>query len=122
MNVTVKLREYLDTHAISAYRVVQETHGRIAERTVYALARQGAKRVDLETLGEVIGALRRLTGKTVTPNDLLEVIEEPVQPDPEEAWLTSSATDLKTLLEDVEKNEKPKDVAKWLNAFAQAAQ
>jgi hypothetical protein len=121
MNVNVKLREYLDTHSISAYRVVQETHGKIAERTVYALARQGVKRVDLETLGEVIGALRRLTGQPVTPNDLLEVIEEPLE-DNEDAWLEASATDLKTMLEDVEKNEKPHDVSNWQAKFAQVAQ
>jgi predicted NodU family carbamoyl transferase len=122
MNVNVKLREYLDTHSISAYRVVQETHGKIAERTVYALARQGVKRVDLETLGEVIGALRRLTGQPVTPNDLLEVIEEPIEPDPVDAWLTASTTDLKAMLEDTERDENPQDVAKWSDAFTQAAQ
>ena len=125
MNVNVKLREYLDTHSISAYRVVQETHGKIAERTVYALARQGVKRVDLETLGEVIGALRRLTGQPVTPNDLLEVIEEPVQLEetiPEEAWLADNASSLKATLTELEANENPAQVRKWTAAFQQVAQ
>jgi DNA-binding Xre family transcriptional regulator len=71
MPVKVTLKEYLTQRNLSTYKLVQATTGRIAERTVYALARPGVKRMDLE-------ALHDLTGETVTPNDLLEVIEEPV--------------------------------------------
>jgi hypothetical protein len=123
MNVNVKLREYLDTHSISAYRVVQETHGKIAERTVYALARQGVKRVDLETLGEVIGALRRLTGQPVTPNDLLEVIEEPPEEMDSEtkAWLDGAAYDMAASLAEIEKDVPPDELKAWLEANRKAA-
>jgi DNA-binding Xre family transcriptional regulator len=78
MPVKVTLKEYLTQRNLSTYKLVQATTGRVAERTVYALARPGVKRVDLETLGVIIEALHDLTGETVTPNDLLEVIEEPV--------------------------------------------
>ena len=122
MIVTVKLREYLDTHAISAYRVVQETHGRIAERTVYALARQGAKRVDLQTLGEVIGALRRLTGKPVTPNDLLEVIEESITTKKTDSreWLDGAALAMSDRLTEIEKDVPPEELAQWHGSFKKA--
>lgn len=124
MNVSVKLREYLDTHSISAYRVVQETHGKIAERTVYALARQGVKRVDLETLGEVIGALRRLTGQPVTPNDLLEVIEEPQSEpmdDETRTWLEASAEDSMKAIRAAERDVPIGELAAWLESMRKAA-
>ena len=77
MNVRVTLKEYLKHRNLSAYRLAQATTGRVAERTVYALARPGVKRIDLETLGVVIEALEELTGEPVTPNDLLEVTQTP---------------------------------------------
>jgi DNA-binding Xre family transcriptional regulator len=74
MNVRVSLDRYLRTKNVSAYRLAQETAGRVARGSVFALARgERVKRVDLETLGEVMDALERITGHPVTPNDLLEV-------------------------------------------------
>jgi hypothetical protein len=116
MNVNVKLREYLDTHAISAYRVVQETHGKIAERTVYALARQGVRRVDLETLGEVIGALRRLTGQPVTPNDLLEVIETPAPLETTDGDVQTNLQDAGHALHAAESTVSSPELQTWLEA------
>ena len=119
--ITWRLKPYLEQNAITPHKLALEAG--ISPPNLYTLIRgEGAKNVSRETLAKLIGALTRLTGQPVTPNDLLEVIEEPIEPDHEDAWLTASATDLKAMLEDVERNEKPQDVAKWSNAFTQAAQ
>ncbi len=101
---------------------MKHLEGKVARGTVYAVAAGDVQRVDLETLSGLLGGLSDLTGQPVTPNDLLEVIEEPIQPDNEDAWLEASATDLKAMLEDVEKNEKPHDISNWQAKFAQVAQ
>lgn len=68
--ITWKLREYLDRHKVSAYAIIKATD--LSPNTVYALARGDQRRVDLEVLDKVIGALEQLSGQTVTFNDLLE--------------------------------------------------
>ncbi len=68
--VTWKLREYLDTHKVSAYALTKTAD--LAPNTVYALARGDQGRVDLAVLDKVITGLEQLTGQTVTFNDLLE--------------------------------------------------
>ncbi len=90
MNVRVSLDRYLLQNKLTAYRLSKEVAGKAAQGSVYALARgEKVKRVDLETLSQVMQALTRLTGQPVTPNDLLEVIEEPVEEMDAEAkaWL-----------------------------------
>ncbi len=72
----LNLNKFLEHHAISAYRVVKETTGLLAANTVYDLAKKPAQRIDLQTIGQVLGALERITGETVTINDLLEVSPE----------------------------------------------
>lgn len=67
----LNLGKYLERRGLSAYRVVKETTGRVAPNTVYDLARKPARRVDLETVSEVMSALERITGETVTLNDLI---------------------------------------------------
>lgn len=119
-NIQWKLRQYLETHGLSAYALAKVAGGR--ETTIYRLAREGQEpdRVDLPTLARVIGALRRLTGETVTPNDLLEVIEG-INPDPDQAWLDSSAADLATQLDDLEQDVPPEELNAWQGAFNKAA-
>lgn len=68
--VTWKLREYLDTHKVSAYALTKTAD--LAPNTVYALARGDQGRLDLVVLDKVISGLEQLTGQTVTFNDLLE--------------------------------------------------
>ena len=72
-----KLSNLLAAHNLTAYRLAEETKGIVNRNTVYSIARGDATRVDLGTLFGVIRTLTRLTGQPVTPNDLLEVIEEP---------------------------------------------
>jgi hypothetical protein len=99
MTIRLNLNRFLERHAISTYRVVKETTGKLAPNTVYDLARRPAQRIDLQTVGQVVNALERITGETVTINDLLEITpDEPVEtleissPDlPDLARLTANA-------------------------------
>jgi hypothetical protein len=80
MTIRLNLNRFLERHAISTYRVVKETTGKLAPNTVYDLARRPAQRIDLQTVGQVVNALERITGETVTINDLLEITpDEPVE-------------------------------------------
>lgn len=85
--VRFTLRQYLTTHGLSAYRLAQAARGRVSERTVYALARGEASRVDLSTLGAVISTLEELTGETVSPADLLQSVTVPGPDQEAQAWL-----------------------------------
>ena len=121
MLIRVSLDRYLERHNLSAYRLANELKGRVAQGSVYAMTRsKRVKRIDLETLSGVLQALERITGEPVTPNDLLEVLREP-EPDPEQAWLDSSAADLKAALDELESDENPTDVTEWLGAFEAVA-
>jgi hypothetical protein len=79
MDIRIRLGSYLEEHGISAYRLAQETKTEAAPGTIYSLARGDSKRLDLQSLATVIGALERMTGETVNFDDLLEK----VQPRPE---------------------------------------
>lgn len=65
-----KLREYLDTHNVSAYALAKEAD--TSPTTIYALARGSHERVSLVVLDKVIEALEQLTGQRVSVSDLLE--------------------------------------------------
>lgn len=69
-----KLREYLEIHGITAYQLGKEMGGQTRMPNLYRVmsAAEGPSRVDLDTLGEIIEVLRRLTGKKVSVCDLLE--------------------------------------------------
>ena len=76
IQVQWKLKPYLEQNSISAHKLALEAG--ISPPNLYTLIRgEGAKNVSRETLAKLIGALRRLTGQPISPNDLLEVIEEP---------------------------------------------
>ncbi len=70
------LKNYLETHDLSAYKLVQTA--KVSPTTVYALARGDHERVSLEVLDKVLAGLERLTG---TPASLTDVLER--EPDPE---------------------------------------
>jgi hypothetical protein len=121
MNVRVSLDRYLKMKNLTAYRLAQETAGAVARGSIFALARgEKVKRVDLETLSEVMVALNRITGEAVTPNDLFEVIEDK-DLDQDQAWLDASAADLAAHLADLEKDVPPEELNAWQGSFNQAA-
>lgn len=113
----VSLDRFLERHNLTAYRLVKATQGRVARGSVYALARgKDVKRVDLDTLNEVMNALERLTGQSVTPNDLLEVVEAP-QEDDTAALLEAGAVDLGAQLAELEKDTPKEELDAWLASF-----
>lgn len=73
-----KLADYLQTHGLTAYKLVKAIGSETKAGTVYRLARKGEEpsRVDLPTLQNVIAGLRKLTGEPVTLSDVFEVIEK----------------------------------------------
>lgn len=80
MQVHWRLRDYLQQHGLTAYRLAQAIPD-TRQPTVYRLASEHAPQsVNLELLGKVMQGLRTLTGQEVTPNDLLEVVYLPDAP------------------------------------------
>ncbi len=65
-----KLRDYLDSHGLSACALTRTAD--VAPNTVYTLARGDSERVSLEVLDKVLAGLERLTGEPVGVADLLE--------------------------------------------------
>ncbi len=120
MNVRVSLDRYLQQNNLTAYRLSKEVAGKAAQGSIYALARgEKVKRVDLETLSQVMQALTRLTGQPVTPNDLFEVIEEPPETMDSEtrAWLDGAAFAMQDRLTELEQDVPPEELAKWHESF-----
>lgn len=74
MVVRWKLRDYLDKHKITPYRLWVDSG--LARQTVYTLAQNKGDRVDLNTLGTVITTLEKLTHKRVNLDDVLEVVRD----------------------------------------------
>lgn len=102
---------------------MKHLEGRVARGTVYSVAAGEVQRVDLETLSGILSGLSALTGQPVTPNDLLEVIEEPEPLEMDEeskAWLDSSAADLLERLEEIEKDVPPEELAAWHKSMREA--
>lgn len=77
MTLRLNLGQYLKEHGITAYRLVREMEGKVASNTIYGMARKPAQRIDLNTVGEVLKALGRLTGGEVELSDVIEKREEP---------------------------------------------
>ena len=115
--VKLRLKEFLTANNLSTYRLEREVSG-VSRTSLYKLASGDTDGIRFPTLDAIIAALTKLTGNPVTPNDLLEVVQEP---NPEQAWLNSSAADLKAALDDLESGENPTDVTEWLGAFEAVA-
>lgn len=75
-----KLPEYLDTHNLTRYALMQELgdgKGRIAYKW-----KSLPERLDTEALSRVLDALEKLTGESVTLDDILAYGDEPNAPKP----------------------------------------
>jgi hypothetical protein len=96
--------------------------GIVARGTVYSVAAGDVQRVDLETLSGLIGGLADLTGESVTPNDLLEVIEEPVSVEETDSreWLEGAALAMSDRLTEIEQDVPPEELAQWHESFKKA--
>lgn len=79
MKMRLNLGGYLASNGLTAYRLVQESRGELAQNTIYAMARKPAQRVDLDTVAKIIETLGRVQQREVTLADLIEIVEEPKQ-------------------------------------------
>ncbi len=89
-----KLREYLDTHGVSAYKLAELSNGRLSRTGIYRLTADDLKAIRFESLGVLIPALRELTGEQVEVSDLLEYVPNPEPTIDEESrlWLEAELT------------------------------
>ena len=68
-----KVRATLDEHGISPYRFMKESG--LSQGTVYRLVNGTTCTINTDTLDRVVTTLRRLTGKHLELQDLLEFLE-----------------------------------------------
>ena len=73
MPVRWKLKELLEQHNISTYRLWKQSG--LAQATVYRLARGETMTLSAEAVNGVITALRQLTGQSIDVADLIEYQE-----------------------------------------------
>ena len=71
-----RLNDILQANNLTAYKLEQAVRGNVSRNTIYRWAKETPQLLDLAALPHVMEALERLTGKVVTPNDLLEVLPE----------------------------------------------
>jgi DNA-binding Xre family transcriptional regulator len=113
-----KLKPYLEENSVSTHKLALEAG--ISPPNLYTLIRgEGAKNVSRETLAKLIGALRRLTGQTVTPNDLFEVIETP---EPELSSVNANLEDTAKALHAAESTVSTEELNAWLQGTSLAVQ
>jgi DNA-binding Xre family transcriptional regulator len=72
--VKLRVKAYLEQRNLSAYALWKVSG--LPRNTVYSISQGKALRVDLDTMGKLMYGLEKLTGETVTPNDLFEVIRD----------------------------------------------
>jgi len=73
-----KLKEFLDKHDLTAYRLATTLESHTRAPTIYRLAKDNPElsRVDFKVLATIIDGLRELTGKDVDIKDLLEYVQD----------------------------------------------
>lgn len=74
--VTWKFRELLEREGVSVYRLHQELAKQVSRTALYNWYQQAPKRLDVEVVAWVLWGLRRITGKTYSVADLLELADD----------------------------------------------
>ena len=69
-----KIREYLEKHGKSPYALWKASG--LSRTAVYDICNDKQEGLRFEAMGRIVEALEKLTGETVTPNDLLEVVRD----------------------------------------------
>jgi hypothetical protein len=83
------LESWLKTHGVTRYELAQNMSGNVKTRLTSLYRMRDPKRIDLSVMGEIVSALRHITGEEVTPNDLLTFTPDP-EPEMDEetrVWL-----------------------------------
>lgn len=113
------LERVLEAHGVTRYELAQNMGGNFKTRLTSLYRTKNQRRVDLAVMSEIVGALRRITGEEVTPNDLLEYVPDPEHPqeDDQDLLLASGTADLSEALDDLEQDLPPDEVDAWLETF-----
>ena len=74
MPVKWKVKEFLQAHNITPYRLMKESG--LSQGTAYRLANNNFNSVNADIIDALIRALRSLTGRKVNVQDLLEYEEK----------------------------------------------
>ena len=74
VKVKWKLRQYLEAHGKTPYALWKASG--LSRTAVYDICNDKQDGLRFEAMGKIVNALETLTGQTVTPNDLLEVVRD----------------------------------------------
>lgn len=74
MSVKWKVKEILEQHEKTPYALWKASG--VSRTTLYAITGGKMDGLHFDTLDKLIRGLEKLTGKTITPNDLLEVVRD----------------------------------------------
>ena len=89
------LDDWLKTHDITRYKLAQNMDGNVKTRLTSLYRSKNQTRIDLAVMGEIVSALRKITGEVITPNDLFEFVPDP-EPEPMDAetklWVNAELT------------------------------
>jgi DNA-binding Xre family transcriptional regulator len=116
MAVRWKVREVLNQHDITPYRLVKASG--LAQATVYRLVNDETSGLSTETLAVLLGTLRELTGENLDVADLLSY--EEIREDETKSWTKASLADLSQELAGLESHLPKKDLDAWFTAFERA--
>lgn len=118
--IKIKLKDYLHQHGLSAYRLAKCVHG-VSPKTVYAVS-AGRARPSLDALGRIVEALRAMTGKDITPGDILEFAPPTIVGRNHEArvWFDAGLDDMVQGIEAAEAMVPSQELSDWLRAMATA--
>jgi hypothetical protein len=84
------LESWLEARGVTRYELAQNMSGNVKTRLTSLYRMRDPKRIDLAVMGEIVAALRHITGEEVTPNDLLAFVPDPEQQELDaetQAWM-----------------------------------
>jgi DNA-binding Xre family transcriptional regulator len=115
-----RLKQTLEQHRITRYAL--QKHTGIAMNTLRDMYDGKTQRPDLHVLDQILTAIQTISSQPIALSDVLEVIELPEPETPEESKHTLEGTgtyELRSTLEQLEKDTPPNELDAWLGAFEQ---
>lgn len=74
MAIKIRLQQTLDSVGITKNALAREA--KVRPNLIYDMCDGKTKRLDIETLGNILDTLNYMTGKSLTLNDVLEYIPD----------------------------------------------
>lgn len=68
------IKEFLSKHNKTPYALMKETG--LPRQTIYSITNNQTKGLEFATMARLVAGLEKITGASVTPNDLLEVVRD----------------------------------------------